>query len=46
MLRFESKPDKIFQAIVTGALEITLDNLKQGFDIYVHLNEQFGRDLL
>ena len=41
MLKFDIKPDKIFQAIVTGALEITLDNLKQGFDIYVDLSEQF-----
>lgn len=46
MLRFDNKPDKIFQAIVTVALEIPLDSLKQGFDIYVDLSEQFGRDLL
>jgi len=46
MLRFDNKPDKIFQAIVTGALEIALDNLKQGFDIYDDLSEQFGRGLL
>jgi hypothetical protein len=46
MLKFDNKPDKIFQAIVTGALEIALDNLKQGFDIYTDLSEQFGRDLL
>ncbi|HOY65096.1 MAG TPA: hypothetical protein PLK80_12205 [bacterium] len=46
MLRLDNKPDKIFQAIVTAALEIALDNLKQGFDIYDDLSEQFGRDLL
>ncbi len=46
MLRFDNKPDKIFQAIVTGALEIALDNLKQGFDLYVDLSEQYGSDLL
>lgn len=46
MLKFDNKPDKIFQAIVTEALEIALDNLKQGFDIYTDLSEQFGRDLL
>ena len=33
MLRFEIKPDKIFQAIVTGALELALDNLKRDQNI-------------
>jgi len=46
MLKFDNKPDKIFQDIVTAALEIALFNLTQGFDIYDDLSEQFGSDLL